>query len=439
MNKDEHAVSAVVSAVLLFALFSTAFLVWSVSTLPDWVGDREHNHARATSSGFSRLGAELDALSIGQDASLNVDLAPSRVPLLQIAQASGSLAVEPGFRFTAAFTGEEAFMIGSGMVADAENPMPSATAVASIRALQLEYVGPGTAQNGFGEITAFRDADGDGVLDDDESMAQARIGKRSGQDAVLCGQSEAYLELRTGTRGSPELIATHALACNPSNSATFSVNLMSADYRFAGLLGRLGDEFAITTRDVDAGTPRLAMVWTGTDGATRAAGTGVVLDMDLDLEGDRIVFGASYQEYPQSAITFEGGGVINTQAAGSAFAQAPVFAAVKAGGEGHLRWRLVDLSGSGAVTGTDAATLRLTKTSVTEFVVKFDAAGGASFGLDTSTPGAWQQLWTDARVLGGFDAADMATSTGAGTTSLMLGNIPWTVHMSVIHADVSVN
>jgi hypothetical protein len=126
---DEQAVSSVVAAVLLFALFTTAFTIWTFTTLPQWVADREQAHADKVQQSFSALQAGLDALSASDDngpSSVAVDLGPSPIALLQPTAAQGELSVQGEVRATGTFVNEQV-----PVVVPSPRPSPATAAAPS--------------------------------------------------------------------------------------------------------------------------------------------------------------------------------------------------------------------------------------------------------------------------------------------------------------------
>src|SRR6185436_15286537 len=86
LGHDDKGVSSVVSAVLLFGLFTTAFTVWSFTTLPKWEADNEQAHHRQVVEAMAGLEAGLSGLSGRNDPGPYTGVVPlgtPAVPLLQ--------------------------------------------------------------------------------------------------------------------------------------------------------------------------------------------------------------------------------------------------------------------------------------------------------------------------------------------------------------------
>ncbi|HLF16721.1 MAG TPA: hypothetical protein VI796_04735, partial [Candidatus Thermoplasmatota archaeon] len=115
LRQADEAVSSVVAAVLLFALFTTAFALWTLTTLPQWIADREERHMETVKERFDTLKAGLDAVSgTGSTAPVSapIPLAAEKVALLQRSPATGRLAFVDGLSATASFTSPELFLVG---------------------------------------------------------------------------------------------------------------------------------------------------------------------------------------------------------------------------------------------------------------------------------------------------------------------------------------
>lgn len=105
---EDSGVSAVIGAVLVFGLFSSAFIIWSFTTLPVWIADNEAQRNDDVQQSFSTLNDGLNLLAASGGSgpiSASFPLAADEVPLLQPAPSIGRLYHDDGFAWDATYSG----------------------------------------------------------------------------------------------------------------------------------------------------------------------------------------------------------------------------------------------------------------------------------------------------------------------------------------------
>ncbi|MEK6975230.1 MAG: hypothetical protein AABY18_02695 [Candidatus Thermoplasmatota archaeon] len=441
MTGNDEGVSSVVSAVLLVALFTTAMTIWTFTTLPVWIQEREANHQGDAQEAMGQVKAGLDALA-AQDApgpSTTVfDLAPAKVPLLQGAAASGHLAYEDAtFAVQVTFTGAVLHLqdgVAVGVPAEPANGAPI-TDVTGLEAFSLGLQSGSVDNNDLSWVEAVAD-DGAGAT------VTARLTHDADASPAGCGGPGIILTVTaaTGTRTVP-------LLCDVDIAVPqYSVDLL-AQPAFASALRDLEDGYTLTVTDGAVGATvagTYAAVWTDVDGLQHAAGAGAATTYSLDRSGGRIVFDPRYQRFPSQTLAYEGGAVLASQGTlGGVVLVDPGFdlEVDATTGTGHLRWTVVDLTGSGQRAGSDTATVSVRHDGSSDLLFEVT---GATFTLDSSNAAAWRGFFAD-RILASSseDAAASGGSGDAATLTLSAGGATgvssWLVRLHVVDAEATVN
>lgn len=444
----DAAVSSVVSAVLVVALLVTVSTLWTVTTLPQWVADREEDHARSVQASFSALQSGLESLSAADDegpSTVPVDLGPRAVPLVQPVAASGELRVADATTATATFTDESILLVDQSPVGEAQEPIAEGAGeeVAGIELLQalvvlLETSDVGNDDEAWVEV----------VADDGDDTVTARMthaGKLAGAgpNEAGCLNSELRLEVTIDIAPVAPSTSVQALLCELAEDLTgYSLDLVSPAYPFADAVARLATPFTLTLTD-DAGGGSAAadgyysLAYVDADGQESGVGGGQPTDYTMDVQGLRLVYDPAYREYTDHAVAWDLGGVALEQADGQAMVGAPSFDLVVKDGRGTLRWTFVELEGEGSRSGGGQATARLLHERTSEVVL---SATGASFSLDTPSAAAWRSfLATEVLVAGA--SADAAVGGAGDTATLTLSTsevAEWRIHLRVLHATLEV-
>lgn len=429
----DSAVSSVVSAVLVFSLFSTAFVMWNVTQYPGWVEDREANHQSVVRQALAQAQGDLERLSTSGQAgpvTTTVPLAARPIPMLGGVPGSGRLHLEDGVSFGASFTSPRLHVAGG---AAAGTPTASPQTVAGIHGLHHLHLSLDsssvTGQNDQAWVQA--------TLFDGSTSFTARLVHGGSSVVPECSGRGIVVRVTTdaGTRDT-------VLLCEAGASLTgFTVDLLEPRF---GLAGRMGDMEPDHSLTVDAGSGggggvtadgRFLATWSDEDGNTRVAGSGTSTPgYGVQRDGSRLVFEPSRAEATPESLSWQLGGVVAEQAEAAGVTVAPELALAVDGTTGYLRWTVTHLTGTGDLTG-GSGTLQVTHETTSDVVL---SATGASITLTTPSAAAWRSHLaaqalaagaTDATVLGTGDEARLELGSGTVTE--------WVLHLRVIDARVS--
>lgn len=446
MSKPAEAgVSSVVSAVLLVALFTTAMTIWTFTTLPTWVAEREANHLGDAQEAFGRLKGDLESLA-AQDtagpAATAFDLGPSKVPLLQGSAARGTLSFEDGFSIQASFTGAVLHLQDGAAIGIPDEPA-GGTPLTDVRSLQalslrLQTTGVqggspgGTGQEGYVTATAF-----DGTVTVTGTLAHV-----DDAASVGCASSGLVFRVTTSTTG---VTRTVPLLCQVGDSIPeYTLDLL-AQPLYSLALRDLADDFtlAITEGNIAAAADgTYAAVWTDTSGRDHAIGAGTPSTYTLDEDGGRVVFDPRYQRFPTQVIAYDGGAIVAAQGTGQAMRSDPGFELAVDGNVGSLRWTIVDLEGSGSRSGGDSVTASVRNDGSSDLLLEVT---GATFTIDSEYAPAWHGLFDDSILMSASEDAATASLDAAGDTATLTlssggatGVTTWIVRLHVIDATVTI-
>ena len=435
---DDVGVSSVVSAVLLVALFTTAMTIWTFTTLPTWVAEREANHLDGAQESFGRLKADLESLA-AQDspgpAATAVDLGPSKVPLLQGTAARGTLSYEDGFSIQGAFTGAVLHLQDGSAIGIPDEPAggPALTDVHALQAFALRLQSSGV--QGGGQEAYVTATATDGTVTVTSSLAHV-----DDADSVGCSASGLVLRVTSSTTG---VTRTAPLLCQVSSDIPeYTLDLLAQPL------------FTVAMRDLDGGYTltvtegavsatadgTYAAVWVDSDGHDHAVGAGTPSSIAIAEDGGRVVLDPRYQRFPSQTLVYDGGAIIAAQGDQQSMRSGPGFEIDVDNGVGSLRWTIVDLAGSGSRSGSDAVTASVRNDDSTDLLLE---ATGATFTIDSPYAGAWRQLLDDsilvsasedaATVGGTGDTATLTLSTGGAT-----GVTSWIIRLHLIDATVTI-
>ncbi len=423
-----------VSAVLVLAMFTAAFGVWTVDTVPEWIAAREHAHAGDVALSFSRMRADLDTQAAdGTSASFTVDLAPDPIPLLQRSPSFGTLEMQDGAQgvsfsldFDAGGSDREQLLAVGGLIATAPadpttGTLPDWTKVATITALKL------------------------GADDEREIKLTATENTPSGRAVSI--------HLRNPLGPGTCTVTTAIEGTTVSNSqelncaAAITINGMSDAYGFKSLLAQMDPDMTLSFSQPNGlaiGTMGIAMIdHEGvTIGFPATGSTGQSLDQSLESSG--VVFIPDYLEIDDRTVRFDGGGIVNIQNDVAAFIVEPVFAisldSTASPTQGYLRWTIVDATGVGSLTGSANAVFEFRKLSTKDLIIVVPATANDSvFTVTSPASAAWADMWQDALTLNGITSTHAEATSGSNTATLRLQNsVPWTIHLTIHDVELSV-
>jgi hypothetical protein len=445
-GRRDDAVSSIVAAVLLFALLTTAATLWTFTTLPLWIAEREQQHGHEVQEAFGAMRSGLDALSAGDDAgpsSFPVDLAAAPVPMLQRAPAQGELSLDGAVRLQASFD-DELLLVADGAatvtpdedITEGAGPLLSDVVSLESLVVLLRTANVGNDDEAFATVVAS-----DGT--DSVTAVLTHAGKLggAGPNAAGCLNSELRLEVTVDMDPFAPVTTTQALLCELAADLTgYSVDLASPLYEFGRAADRLQTPFSVRLTDGESGGSAQAdgsfgAAYVDAAGIDRGLGSGQSIDLAIDRPGSRLAYVPSYQEFAGPAVAWEFGATLLAQGDDAAIAAAPGFELTVADGVATLTWTLVTLDGSGAASGADLATVQVGHEGTRDLVL--DCAG-ATFTLTSPQASAWRGFLEDRILLAGADGE--ATVGGTGTTATLTvggGAIErWTVHVRLVDANV---
>lgn len=448
LPRRDDAVSSIVAAVLLFALLTTAATLWTFTTLPLWVAQREQQHGQEVQESFAAMRAGLDSLSAADDdgpSTFPVDLAASPVPFVQRAAAHGDLAVEGSVRAQATFD-DERLMAADGAatvapdedIAEGAGTLLSGVLSVDSLVLLLQTSGVGNDDEAFATV----------VADDGASTVTAVLthaGKMggAGPNVAGCLNSELRLEVTLDIDPSAPVTTTQALLCELATDLSgYTVDLMSPLYDFGGGVGRLQTPFSLRLTDGETGggaqaTGSYGAAYTDSGGIDRGVGSGQAIDLELDRAGNRLAYEPAYQEFEGPAIGWEMGAVLLSQAEDAGIATAPGFELRVEDGVASLTWTLITLDGSGSASGTDLASVQVAHDRTQDLVI--DCAG-ATFTLTSAHAAAWRAFLEDRILLAGADGEASVGGTGTTATFTVGGGTidRWTIHLRLVDATLAI-
>ncbi len=416
----DDAVSSMVSAVLVLAIFTAAFGVWTVDTVPEWIAAREHAHAGEVAADFAAMRSTLDTMPAGGlSATIRVDMAPDPVPLLQRAPSFGTVDVvqaSDATRATLGLASAQLASVGDVVLASlvAASPATQIDDVANVMALELDVTKPGTGTNGI-------------TLDALDGTATARVTITNPAASSICEVQSLFSPSST-----PSTVRRTEVPCQGG----LRVNALSDLFGFDALLDRLDHPFTLDV--VSASGSSIGAVTIDKNGLTRAlVGSGPNAG-ERGIASDAIRFTPNYLEIEDRSVRFDAGGIVNIQKDVHTFVIEPVFDIDVANGAGYMRWTIVDVQASGSLSGSDAAVLEFRKLATEELVVQ--ASGSDTvFSVASPASAAWEDMWVDALTLEAIPSNQASVSRTGDTAQLTLdASIPWTIHLTIHDVELSV-
>ncbi len=427
----EEGVSSVVAAMLVFALFTTAFALWTAQSLPEWVEEREHHHNRGVADTFAQLSVRIGNQHNELGSTYSMRLAPDPVPVVQRAAAVGALSSGVGSQAWLNVSGETVYMDG-GEVLGTVNGGPVAVGgttniaveVASIDALLIRL-----ASDNMGRATLS--------ITDGSEVVLVALAKAPA--AANCAGAGLELVLTT-----PSATRNHAILCEPGANVDYTLDVLSAPLPIAAAIASLGPAISLNlaVSDLDTGGARngdlgyYAMVWRATDGSIQAAGGGSMQDADTHATGASLAFVPSYAALPDRVVRLDLGGVVSVQDDKAAFASTPPFLLGGTTDAPSLRWTLLDLDVTGSVSGAGSATIDVTVRNRDTTVLR----PGSAATIDVVGPAApaWRAHWETQLILNGFAGMAIVSGSGEHATLSFTNPSSWTIQATLARATIEV-
>ncbi len=482
--KDDDAVSTVVGAVLVFSLFATAMVMYSVQTLPQWIADNEQQHMDLVKQRFDSLKGGLDAGSGSLSTtpvSTAVPLAADKVTLLQPVAATGTLGFTTGSTCCSAsvtFASNPSLYLVGGQSATtpcsftaASLPVAAcpqlATTQSNIRSLSSLLIGmAASAVPGSGTANGVKVDVADSTAGTPLHVTFLLQENRNAAVAptTLGGCIATNVQIRTTLTNAAGVATNALLACNvPSSMAAIPtsdptvVNLLDPSTGFVAALAPLVAPLTLTFSVPVVGAPGgtltgyYSATWTDTSGLDRTAGVGLAQAFSVSQSGGALQYVGKNQRFPMQTVSYEFGGIVRSQSDGQAMATGPNFqlSGSSSTAIGNLRWTLVRLtassSGSPTVGGDGQGTATLTRTTTNDVLLTATAAGAPVVALTTPEAAGWKAYLTDQMQLAGITncAATNPTTTSLAwslTTCQVAGVTitSWIVHLTLVDAQVTV-
>lgn len=443
----DEGVSSVVAAVLVFSLFSTAFLLWSINQLPDWIEGREKNHLDGVRQSFAALQASTERMSSNDDpgpVTQGITLSAPAIPLLQGSTIGGSLKVETGFNVTGSFANTALHVVGGTAAGGPSAPLSeSATAIQSLETLLLRFTSSGVDNNDWAWVQ-MNAVDGGG----DSVTARVVFTKNNGgtEPTIHCSSDEVRMEVTTPLGGAKNIL----IDCGDfaDDLDLTELDLLERRFGIASGLDQLAPGYAISWTNGGGGNgggdpgsaagSQFAAVWQDAFGTTRVAGNGLAAAYALDESGSRLLYDGNPEQHPDQDISWEGGAVAIAQENRAVLSFEPSFVIDTVGAEGFLRWTLTTLTGESGLSGNGEATVAVTHGGTTDVV--FTTTGG-TIDIESDAASGWARFWTDE--IAAAAATNVTVGQSGNIASLVLedgGTVTaWTVHLRIISASVQVS
>lgn len=352
------AVSTVIGTILTLGLVVAALATYQLSVVPQQIEEAEARQMKTVARGMSEL--TTDVREAAREPSAAGTASP--VPLSREGsvlgaeeQNTGSLTFEPGGRF--ARVGAPTLDIVT------RNGDPVLAGGATWRTVE-----DGDRIEGILTLLGFQlraddpdPADGERV----GVVAGDAEGSYAGDLFLTANVTDTDLSLSVETREPPSpgtsVYDDHVLSLPVDHwDGDHHVDAMADVYGFASLLEEAADPATLTFQDEGLeASYRIAYERQAARGVTTVVGDGRTLDdVNRTYRTGVLVYEAQNRYYPQQSLRVEHGGLVRSQAEGSAFAIEPPFRAAAGGGVVELGLEVPSLRGPpNTVSGTGIATV----------------------------------------------------------------------------------
>ncbi len=369
MGKNERGQVGVVVAILMVSLFVAVIVLVQVYYVPNWMRDREATHMDTVANQFSQIKASIDIEAMAQrDMSLinSITLGSKELPFFVSARAFGSLNVLS--------TANSDFAVGiSGSGLPATSMSRDVTANQTIQHVR--------------SLSSF-----DLQLD----MANMSDGERFNATAggatlsVLVTGTNGYWQIDlTVSNASEPAVYDQSIAWIPQGvtAGTYSVNLLSDDYKFSThVLPYISSPYNMSfTFDPSTAAGTFAV------SGSRYAGdmTGI---MQPDSMGT-IEYTSENAYFVDQTYVYEGGAVVLSQSAGQAVISAPGITASNVTGPNGARHvydlTVVDVAGAAGKNSVSGYGTYSIKTNYSSTRADAAIASNLTVTINTNYPAAW--------------------------------------------------
>ncbi len=418
---------------MLFALFSSAFIIWSTTVLPDWIKENESQHNRLVQDRFAAMQTGLDGLSASGERGpflVTYPLGADAVTFLQSIPSTGHAFIDGSTTTTLTAPGAIHHFSNGAFAGTADQVVTSGlTDISNLRAMELALT------------TTNIDVDDQAVVTltftDGTATVTFQLAHKGSNLATNCAGAEVAITVTgSGTRHRP-------LLCEAGKAVTsYTVDVLEPTYGLPAALTALDAPYSMTGSVVASGagsptaTASFAAVHSTPDGRLVTTGGGEAATNLLNITSDRLVFEPFYREYGEQITTWEGGAILAVQPETAAVVSAPAFTLMVNGSRGYVDWTFMDLSGTGDLQGTSEARIEITHQGTRDVIL---SATDATFTIQGDHASAWRRFLMDEVLASG--AAD-ASVTGTGdTASLVLSTgtvTEWTLRVRTVSTTVEI-
>jgi hypothetical protein len=392
-GRGDEAVSVIIGAILLTAILVGVMVTVRLSYVPVWAKEQEVAHMHDVATGMASLRASLDPQVVGGPAAAHVlALRPDDRPLVP-----GFPALD-GLVFTPADAGFRVVMTSFIVTADPREvpplaafeetwmPLPDDPIVADdvqhFR-LRLDRVGDPCDDTAREVEVVARDANGDWAGNFTFSQEKA--------------PPDCHLLVRV-TNATDDVVYGNPVSFHLSEPLSpYWVDVLDPEFQFDRLLAMAPKP--VTLQVGTAGlSADMSMVYVTTDpttGETELTGGVVpVVSIDQTYEGGTLVYSGVSQHFVDMDYVLENGVLMLAQEEGWTTVVAPHLAAHRDPDRLFVSVDVPSLVGeSGAIAGTDTATVKLTPAGRREVQ---GLAPGLTLEATSREPDAWATSWRDA-------------------------------------------
>lgn len=424
-KQDEEAVSTVLGAILVAAIFVAFLVVVRVTFVPRWGEEAEASHMRLVERQLVTLKGELDRQvdNRSQGAILNpVSLGVDRVSVLEPSQPLHSLRFNPSSR-TASVSSNQLLIQtqnGTSYVGASETweavTGGEVSSIAEVLSLRLRLVR--VSDNNNGDRVTIRVDDAGGSFAGNISVYVTDL------------PSGYNINVRVVDASGAELYDQGVAFEQQDPKEPFWVNCLSDDYRFGQVLGAATKPLKLTlteqnvdngggNEDLDASYAITYRQSTG-EGSVVVGGGGIVqFNYAQTYQGGFLQLQSRNLHYPDQDLIIENGAVIINQAEGAVFKVDPQIDAALVGSTTSITIGLPSLVGDDVlVTGTGTATVTSLATRQTTLIAQ---APRLNLTVQTAFPALWSNFFT-AKLdpVPGFDAGQEFAVSSTATTATVL-------------------
>ncbi|HLF16047.1 MAG TPA: hypothetical protein VI796_01260 [Candidatus Thermoplasmatota archaeon] len=416
---DDAAVSNVVGAILLFALFTITLITIQVEFVPVWDKQRERDASLEVAGQMGAIKADLDRIAANQTETALAE------PI--------SLSRERGFSFFGSnvLPGEARFTPvagGAGMTVSSANPVALTKAggqdlaelsedwtwtganipdILGIQHLRMRIPSPNGLPTGTQTLTftvtdAASNCVGKATLVATGTTLttkaiEARVFPALTPAAASCGATAIDIETTYIGTAAPTYYYHDFMASGPLRAVLAAVPSGQYPLQASFTQGNTGGQVAMIYDQSTA------------FGTVRSGSSGLVFpSLNQAYTSGDLSVSLNHQRLERQVYSFEYGAVFLDQELGAAMAAPPGFSVSTAAAQAGLSWAFPLLTGgSSAVTGAPAATLTMIPN------------GGSSLGLSaqditvtltTDHPAQWAAFWDERLVLAGLTSSPATPS-----------------------------